>query len=443
MLLSRTGVAFAIGAVGMTAAVQTVSILLLRFLTDSVAISAATATLIIAGAHLYDALIDPVVGHASDRTSTRWGRRRPYLFSGSLLLPLALICLFNIPASFEGGTLLVCVAAVMLALSTGGSLYKVPYAALSAEVSSSYHERSNLMAYRACGSSIGIMLGATIPAWLLEQWGTDRTSYASTAWVVGGVVLLCCLAGLLLLPKDEREIAAPARHSFRDYTRIAWQNKPFRIVCATHAVFMVGVAAGSWSNAHFTRYVLHASDGWLGTFYVIMVPASLLSLPLWLKAAQVYDKKPTYLAALGAYGLLHLTWLLADAAEPIELRCLRVLLIGFALGGVMLLAFSIIADAIRYDTLHSGQHREGALSGIQSIIDRAFSVIGVVAIGALLTASGYLASTDDEVGAQPGTAIAAIYTAFSILPALSCAFSMMILSKYHLTADMLREPDAG
>lgn len=438
-MLSRTGIAFATGAMGMTAAVQTVSILLLRFLTDSIAISAATATLIIAGTHLYDALIDPVVGHASDRTSTRWGRRRPYLFFGSVLLPLALISLFNVPSSLSGGALLASLACLMLAVSTGGSLYKVAYAALSAEVCSSYHERSRLMAYRVCGSSIGLMLGSTIPSWLLAQWGTHRASYASAAWVVGCVVLFCCLAGLLLLPKDEREVEPPARRSPREYAQIAWNNRPFRIVCATHACFMIGVAAASWSNAHFTRHVLQASDSWLGTFYVLMVLASLFSLPAWLKAARVYDKKQTYLAALGCYGLLHLTWLWADVEEPLLLRCIRVVMIGLALGGVMLLAFSIIADVIRYDALQSGQRREGALSGIQSIVDRAFSVIGVVTIGSLLTASGYLASSDGAASVQPSGAISAIYAAFSIVPALSCAISMLILSKYQLTADMLGE----
>lgn len=428
---------------GMMTGLQAISILLLRFLTDSVAISAATASLIIAGAHLYDALIDPVVGHASDRTVTRWGRRRPYLFAGALLLPVAVISLFNIPASLTAEPLVACVAGLMLLLSTGGSLYKVPFAALSAEVRSSYHERSRLMAYRVSGQSIGLMLGATIPSWLLAHWGTHRTSYASMAWIIGAVVLVSCLAGLLLFPKEERSVAPPARYTLREYAQIAWDNQPFRIVCAAHACFMIGVASVAWSNAHFTRYVLQASDGWLGTFYVIMVPASLLSLPAWLKAARRFDKKPTYLFAIACYGLIHLSWLWADAEEPLELRCLRVLLIGLALGGVMLLSASIIADVIRYDALRSGQRREGALCGIQSILDRAFSVVGIVAIGTLLTAFGYLESSDPATRVQPDSAITAIYIAFSILPALSCAVSMSILWKYKLTKDQLREDDAG
>jgi GPH family glycoside/pentoside/hexuronide:cation symporter len=424
---------------GLSAANQTVTILLLRFLTDSVAISAATASLIIGITHFYDAVIDPAMGHASDRTSTRWGRRRPYLVLGALLIPLSLIGLFNVPASLTPSALVAYVVTLSLLLATACSMFKVPYTALSIEVCSSYHERSRLMAFRVYGSSFGLMLGSTLPAWSLAQLGSNRAAYGQMAWLIGGVAALCCLAGALLTPRERHHAEPPPRCSLREYLRIAWDNRPFRIVCSAHAIFMIGVATVAASNAYFTHYVLEASDAWLGTFYVIMVTASLVSVPVWLKATLRLDKKRTYILALALYGLMHLSWICADADEPIEVRCLRVLLIGVALGGVMLLAFSITADVIHYDSIRSGQRREGALCGIQSVIDRAFSIIGVGLLGVLLTTFGYLASDDSMTSVQPQSAIAAIYIAFSILPAACCFVSIWILSKYDLTAEMLQQ----
>jgi GPH family glycoside/pentoside/hexuronide:cation symporter len=437
--LNRIGFAFTLGAMGLSAANQTVTILLLRFLTDSVAISAATATLIIGITHFYDAAIDPAMGHASDRTSTRWGRRRPYLVLGALLIPLSLIGLFNVPAWLTSSAMVAYVMVLSLLLATGCSMFKVPYTALSIEACSSYHERSRLMAFRVYGGSFGLMLGSTLPAWSLAQLGSNRAAYGQMAWLIGGVAALCCLAGALMTPKERHRVETPPSYTFREYVRIAWDNRPFRIACSAHAVFMIGVATVAASNAYFTRYVLEASDAWLGTFYIIMVTASLVSVPGWLKATLRLDKKRTYSLALALYGLSHLSWMWADAAEPIEVRCLRVLLIGVALGGVMLLAYSITADVIHYDSIRSGHRREGALCGIQSIIDRAFSVIGVGTLGLLLTMFGYLASDDTVTSVQPDSAIAGIYIAFSILPAACCLISIWILSKYDLTAEMLQE----
>ena len=437
--LNRIGIAFALGAMGLAATTQAVTILLLRFLTDSLAVSAAIASLLIAAAHCYDALIDPVVGHASDRSPTRWGRRRPYLLAGALWMPIALIALFHIPGALGAGALIAYLAVGLLVLATASSMFKVPYAALSVEVCSNYHERSRIMAYRVFGGSIGLMLGSTVPAWMLASSGAHRAAYGDMARAMAVIVALCCLVGTLLMPKEDAGVTAPARHTLRQYARIAWDNVPFRIACAAHACFMVGVASAASSNAYFTRYVLGASDSWLGAFYIIMVVASLVSVPIWLKATLRFDKKPTYLFALAFYGLTHLSWLLSGPDEPLELRCLRVLLIGVATGGVMLLAYSITADVIHYDAVRSGQRREGALCGIQSVIDRAFSVVGVASIGVLLTAFGYLASDDTTVSVQPDSAIAGIYIAFAVVPAISCLISMAILSKYDLTAEMLRE----
>jgi len=440
---SLTGLALALGAMGLATAAQTITILLLRFLTDNVAISAAAASAVIALAHFYDATVDPVIGHASDRTRTRRGRRQPYMLCGTLLLPLSVVLLFNIPNSLTSGMVIAYVMVLLFVQATSGSIYKVPYMATAIELSAGYHERSRLMAFRVGGHSLGLMLGSTIPSWTLVHWGTQRSSYADMAWLIGAVVFVCCLLGMLLLPK-ERAITAPApRLSLREYARLAWDNKPFRIICASHGCFMIGVATVGSSNAYFTHHVLNASDGWLGMFYVIMVLASLVSIPLWLWASKRFDKKPTYMCTLGIYSVLHLTWLWSDATESLEIRCLRVLLIGIALGGVMLLAFSIIADVIRYDGIRTGLRREGALSGIQSIVDRAFGVLGIVAMGLLLTVFDYVISDDTTVNLQPDTAITAIYICFSILPALTGFLSMLILSRYRMTAEMMDERSAA
>ncbi|HEY6644642.1 MFS transporter [Povalibacter sp.] len=430
------GLGLALGAMGVSAATQTITILLLRFLTDSIAVAAATAAAIYALAQFYDAAIDPAVGLASDRTRTRWGRRRPYLMAGTVLLPLSIVLLFNMPATLSAGTLLIYVTLLLIIQATAGSIYKVPYAAIAVELCDDYHERSRMMAWRVGGNSIGLMLGSTIPSWALAHWGADRASYGDMAWLIAAVVFLSCLGGTLLLPEDQRVPSARPRLSAREYIALAWDNRPFRIICLAHACFLIGVATVSSSNAYFTRHVLQSSDAWLGTFYIIMIVATLAAIPLWIKVSRIFDKKATYIAALALYSLLHLSWLAADAQESIVLRSLRVMLIGVALSGVMLLAYSMIADAIRYDALRTGLRREGALSGIQSLVDKAFGVVGIASMGLLMSALGYAVSDGSTIGVQPSSAITAIYISFSITPAVTGFAAIAILSLYRIPREV-------
>ncbi len=422
---------------GLAAASQTLTVLLLRYFTDSIALSAALASVLIAISHFYDAIIDPSIGHVSDRTRTRWGRRRPFLAIGTVLMPLCLILIFNAPALERGSGLIGYLILLLLLHATAGSMYKVPYTATSTELSDDYHTRSRLMSFRVAGNSIGLMLGSTIPAWTLAHWGATRASYGDMSWLIAGVVFACCLAGTLLLPKEGDQVRFEPPVSLLQSARLAWENRPFRIICAAHACFMIGVATVSTSNAFFTRYVLQASDAWLGSFYVIMVISSLAAIPLWLGASRRYDKKPTYIAALGLYSFMHLTWLSSGIDEAIEIRMLRVALIGFAMGGVMLVGYSMLADVIRYDAKRTGQRREATLCGIQSIVDRVFAVFGIVIMGVLLSALGYVTSRDDVLSAQPPSAILALYIAFSILPALTGFVSIAILTRYDLTEQQL------
>lgn len=440
----RAGLGLAFGAMGIAAASQTLTVLLLRYITDSIAVSAAIASMLIAISHFYDALIDPSIGHISDRTQTRWGRRRPFLAISSVVMPLCLILIFNAPRLDNVQLLIGYLLLLLLLHATATSMYKVPYTATSTELSNDYHTRSRLMAFRVAGNSIGLMLGSTIPAWSLAHWGSAHAGYGHMSWLIAGVVFVCCLAGTLLLPKegDQRHCEPPV--SLIESALLAWKNKPFRIICAAHACFMIGVATVSTSNAFFTRYVLQASDAWLGAFYVIMVVSSLAAIPVWLRLSRRYDKKPTYIGALALYSVMHLTWLSAGLDEPIETRALRVVAIGFALGGVMLIGFSMMADVIRYDAKLTGQRREATLCGIQSIIDRVFAVVGIVLIGVLLSALGYVTSRDNVLSEQPASAILALYISFSIVPALTGFISIALLSRYKLTAAQLDAmPDAA
>ena len=423
-----------------SAGMNIVTLLAFRFLTDNLAISAALAGIMFAFVKVYDGLLDPVLGTLSDRTRGRWGRRLPFLLVGALLMPLAVIAIFN-PPNFS--SLLALQTFIVVALMLHASAYTaltIPGMAMLVEASSDYHRRSTLMSYRVLGNSIGVLFGSTIPAWLLSRWGPTRGGHGRMALVIAGVLIVAGVMAVLLLRNAPR--TQPTRieaQTFADRFRLAWTNKPFRILALTHIFVLIGTAITSIGNAYFNKYVLRLGDGWLGTYYMIATVGSVASMPLWLKFGKAYGKKSGYMVSMAGFGVMHLSWLLVGANEPYGLLVARAVLTGFFSGGVILFAYSMLSDAMRYDYISSGLRREGAFAGITSLIDKLAAALGIAGIGFFLSGTGYVASTAAAAAVQPPSAITAIYLTFTVVPGFAMLLAMATLRAYQLDERALQE----
>lgn len=426
-----------------SAGANILTLLAFRFMTDNLAISAAAAGVMFAVMKIYDGLLDPALGLFSDRLESRWGRRLPFIFGGSVLMPLAIAMIFNTP-EFSSVLLIQLFLTVALLLhATAYTALTIPGMAMLVEASDDQHERSTLMAYRVFGNSAGVLVGSTLPAWLLTYWGATRAGHSKMSWVISGTVLLAGLLSVWLLR------AAPRTHPPKDDVpislsrigrqfRLAWENMPFRILALAHIFVLFGTAIMSVGSAYFTRYVLHRPDSWLGTYYVISTIGSVASMPAWLASARRYGKKINYIAAMAGFGLLQLSWLTAGADEPYALLMLRALLSGLSGGGMILCSYSMLSDAVRYDFITSGMRREGAFAGLTSLIDKLSAAASIAAMGGYLSAMGYVSSKAGAASVQSTQATTAIYVCFAVAPALAMAAAIAIVSRYRLTDEQLR-----
>lgn len=410
----------------------------MRFLTDNLAMAAVVAGGIQALVKIYDAILDPTVGAWSDSTRSRWGRRLPFLFAGAVMMPIGIALVFNTP-DFQ--SVLMAQIFLFFALGLHASAYTlltIPGMAMLVESTDDYHQRTTLMAYRTVGNSIGLAAGTSVPAWLLAYWGTTKSGHISMAWVIAGVTLVAGLTAIWCLrdAPQTRPDETKTRYSIAKQVKLAWDNVPFRLLAIAHVFVLLATVVASSATPYFTKYVLQQKDGFLAWYFLLASIGPIVSMPMWVWFSKRFGKKQAYITALGLFGLIHLAWFTATASEPVYFLALRGFIKGIASGGVILTAYTMLSDAVRYDYIKSGLRREGAFAGFTTLFDKLSQAFGVAIMGAFLSAMGYVASKTGTA-VQPPSAILAVTLCMTVIPLAMMSCAMLSIRTYKLDEEDL------
>ncbi len=421
-----------------------VNVIGLRFLTDNLAIAAGIAGAMFAATKIYDAFTDPMIGGWSDRAQTRWGRRLPFLFAGGLAMPVGLAVLFGTP-DFE--SILMAQAMVMLALiihATSYTLLTIPGFAMLIEASTDHKERTRLMSWRVYGNAIGTFVGTTMAAWLLADFGADRAGHFAMALIVGGIIFAASMLAVWCLRNAPRTKPAKGKEQFGSIWHqlsTAWANLPFRLLAIAHIFLLFGTAIGSASFAYFSRYVLQVGDGVLGNYFLVATIAMVGSMPIWVKLSDKIGKKTCYMAAMMIFGVAHLTWMLSAPGEAEWLIYARAGFNGFAGGGMILCAYALLSDAVRYDFVQNGMRREGSFAGITTLLDKLSAAAALAVMGIFLSTMGYVSSDLGAGVSQPTGALDAVRFCTALFPALAMVGAIIAVFSYKLDPDALKEAE--
>ncbi|HTO23256.1 MAG TPA: MFS transporter, partial [Spirochaetia bacterium] len=155
-----TKLGFGVGDLGGNLFFTALGFYALKYLTDTVGVAAALAGILLMIGKVVDAFWDPVLGFLSDRTRTRWGRRRPYLLFASVPMGLAMWWFFTNPHLSNPTGAAVWGLGVFILLNVVYSAVNIPYSSLTPELTADYHERSTLNGYRFMFAAAGTLLGA-------------------------------------------------------------------------------------------------------------------------------------------------------------------------------------------------------------------------------------------------------------------------------------------
>jgi len=418
------GLKLAYGAPSFAGAAMTIPIAIhmTKFYADTVLVPLGFLAIAIAIARAFDALTDPVIGWLSDRTRTRWGRRRPFIAIGAPLAALAFWALFSPPPGMGERQAIAWFTTSFVLYFLFHTVYVIPHYALGPELTLDYHERSSLFGVREGFTILGTVVAALAPG-VMTAWLHDERLVFSLFAAGFGAILVLLYAALVLQVRERPEFYQREPNPIVPGVRRALRNGPFRILLATYVVASIPGAIPGTLMPFFNAYVIRPENPplWLAIFLATYFGAGFLCLPLWVRAARRFGKRPTWLAsfAMGITGGAAM-FLLGPGDELPLLGLLA--WAGSSFGAGLFLAPAIQADVIDYDELHTGRRREAQYAAFWSILPK-FVVIPSAAIPiAFLGSLGYVPNAPEQT---PAVTLA-IRGIFALTPALFSLISFFI-----------------
>lgn len=424
---------FGVGTVGVSIMLNGVTTYFPAFMTTVLGKDAEIAGYLLMASKLYDAIADFVIGSMSDKTRSKWGRRRPYLLAGALVSALSFLAIFSPPAMDDDYISLYMFLALIL-YSTGYSLFNVPYMAMPSEMTGSKYQRSRLLSFRTLFVSLGQILAMAGTAALISWGGADANGYMIMGWVMALVIGSAMFASFLGTAKAPHIEASkePEPAISWDSLKQIYRNKPFVAIVAAKIFQFLAFASLATTGLLFKLNVLLI--GYTGQMQLALAQniATAVSMPLWLWMERRLGKRNAYIIGLLMMAIGSLSWLTTDSSITTWGIIWRGVISGLGSGGMILLSISMFVDSLAYDREVTGLRREGLLSSVIAIIEKTTFALGVAAVGAYLSFSNYLPTTGGEIVEQPESAVNALYFCFTILPVFFFACNAICISFYKI-----------
>ncbi|TDI66653.1 MAG: MFS transporter [Alphaproteobacteria bacterium] len=441
-------VGWGFGSFGSITMMYLTSFFALFFMSTFLGIDPAIGGSILFFTRLLNIATDPLIGLWSDRTNTRWGRRRPFMFAGGILAGLACISLFNVP-NFESQSLLIAyLSVVMVVYFTAYTIFNLPYLAMPAEMTQSYHERTSLMTWRVIFVSAAGFAGLWLAPTIVKLAGGGRGGYETMAVIMGFLLMASMIFAVFATRNAKFTSFEVPNYTLMEQIKTAAANRPFVLLSVAKLIQLTGLACTTATLPFLVKYGMDSSTipGWLvalgivsllSAYGLILNGASIITLPIWTYFAKSMEKHHLFVIAIAGYGICGLTWWFADLSEPFIVYALRCIALGIFTGGVLLTGQSMLPDAIAYDHVRTGLRREGIFSGIYSFVEKIALATGPLIIGFLLSFMGFVESTGESVQ-QSESAIRAIYIGIGLLAPFFALASIPFLLMYDLTEDKLQ-----
>jgi len=424
-LSRKTKIFYGIGDLGNAVVNSAIQFFLMKFYTDGALVPPALAGNALLIGKIWDAINDPLFGWFTDRTKSRFGKRRVFMIFGAIPLAISIALLWFVPTQDKIWTF-VWIALTFILFDTVWTLTNVPYYALTSELTDDYDERSSLTTYRMAMAVPAYLVGAALTPAIVGLFALQRTGYAFIGIAYGilaGAVLLIAAAGIR--ERTGLALAKPEPSPFKSLV-VALKNKPFVWLCATYFIVNISFAFIKILMAYYVEYQL-LMKAEISLVMGLMLICVTISLPFWQWLSRKMDKGPAYaLGMLVGGAAVVLTFFLPH--QSTWLIYVVSVLAGFGFSAQWIFPWAMVADVGDYDRAETGQQRSGMYYGVWGLATKISEALALAAVGWILTGFGYVPNVE-----QTPQALLGIRLFFGLVPAGCIFLSLPLLVKYPIT----------
>lgn len=400
-----------------------VAVLYMFFLTETAGLEPVLAGLVFWVARVIDAVSDPLMGLVSDRTRTRWGRRRPYFLIGALPFGILFTMMWWVP---DGGQWIkfVYYAAVYSGVNLAMTVLLIPYFAAIPEQTDSYDERTDINAYRVAFGIFGTLLAVLIEP-LAESLAPGATGYLLAGIVCG--ILIVLPWPLVFIATREKPQAAIAHEPFIPSVRTMLAHGTFRRLVGIYLTCRVALDFFSAMALYYCTYILGRREDFV-LLYMILLLFVLPSLPAATALARRFDKRTVVIVGM----LLWMAMLpILFAAQPDWPRWIFFTVfavIGVAYTVVDLMPWAMLGEVVDEDAVRTGHRRDGLYSGLFMFLRKLGGAIALAITGLGLSLAGH------DPGQEPSAAVElAVRIMLAVVPFAFLSVTVALAWRYPLT----------
>ncbi len=367
---------------------------------------------------LWDTVSDPLIGVLSDRTRTRFGRRKPWIAAGAVVFATSTLALF-MPA---GPPTALYLGGWLFAFYLGWTMMQIPFLAWSGALSAQYHGRSRVQAFVQTGSAVGYVAVLILPA-LLDQ-GVHASARADVHAM--GLFTLITLAPALVLvlmtpeePVVPAMVALPRPNLSRAIAALARDRWLRRVLASDFAVTLAQTIRTSLFVFFVVAYL--GQPKWGAALFLLQFVFGMFAAPIWLRIGYRIGKSRAAVVGELTQVAINLGLLLAAPGALAWVLAMTVAQ-GLAQGSGNLMLRAIVADLADKQALESGRERSGLLFSMFSMSAKLAAAVGVGVALPLVAVLGFRPG-----GHNSPEALLGLKLVFALGPAAAHALSAALM----------------
>jgi GPH family glycoside/pentoside/hexuronide:cation symporter len=414
----RLKTAYGVGAMVDGLVSTAVNLYLFFYLTAVCGLSGSLTGTSLFVALVVDAVADPLIGSMSDHHRSRWGRRHAFMVWGILPIAVAFGLLFTLPPQAAGWGAFAYVTLLSILLRVGLSAFNVPYAALGAELTDDYVERSSVVSYRLLLGIVGSVSCMALGPLVFFR-GADgmlqRAAYGPFAWSCAALVVLSALASIFgtlgarnRLHQSESRGGNPLMQLLKGGGEL-FRNPSFLALFICEVLYFVALGVSNTLTFHAFNFFYHIPQAVIQTILIAGCAGTPIGVWLNTYTSRHFEKRTVVIAGVlitcvsqAALPLLKIAgWLPAPGPGLTALMIANSIFLGAIITTESVAFYSMLADAADEHEHRFQVRREGLYFAGLSFAIKASSGLGSLIAGVALDLIHFPAALVAKGGALP------------------------------------------